>query len=164
MLQKMVSQAWALNRCALAAGATSLPPAKSCSVRRMSQLQRDLAKIFLAFQGVQKAGICSRYQFIVLSAESKASIRVMTLGARAVPLSTAAANKLLACNPTQECCGAGWVRVVVRVSRTGVEGSRSRPALFASEVQPDEQQAHILVQRGIRQLQYRAFFEGEQRE
>ena len=31
-----------------------------------------------------------------------------------------------------------------------MEGSRSRPALFASDVQPNEQCAHILVHRGIR--------------
>ena len=45
----------------------------------------------------------------------------------------------------------------------GVEESRSRSAMLASQVQPKEQFAHILVRRGIRQLEYRAFCKGEQR-
>ena len=96
---------------------------------------------------------------IALLAETRASNRVMTLRARTVPLSPGAANKWLPCNPTPECCGANLVRVV-RV----VQGSRSTPALFASDVHPNEQYAHILVHRGIRQLQYRAFCVGEQRD
>ena len=40
-------------------------------------------------------------RIIVLSAESRASNRVMTSGARTVPLSPGVANKWLPCNPTQ---------------------------------------------------------------
>ena len=99
-------------------------------------------------------------RIVVLLAESRAWNSLITLGLRTVPLAPLAANKWLPCSPTPELCGAG------RVSRRqafGVE-SRSRPAVLASQIQPNEQFAHILVQRGIRQLQYRALCEGEQRE
>ena len=90
----MVSPAWALNPCAWAAGATSLAPAKSCSVRKMSQLQRDLANWHFWGNLFQVP-----IRIIVLLAESRASNRVMTLGARTVPLSPGNAHNVVALQP-----------------------------------------------------------------
>ena len=63
-------------------------------MRRMSQLQRGLAKIRLAFWA-SKCGSLFQVpiRIVVLLAESRASNRVMTSGARTVPLSPAAATK-----------------------------------------------------------------------
>ena len=135
---QMVSQCWAWNPGAWAARATSLPPAQR-STKEKPDVPPKRSK-FPKLATTSEANTESKSRKV-----RRVRCRVMTSGARTVPLSPGAANKWLPCNPTQKCCGAGWVRV-------------SAPASFASDVQPNEQHAHILVQRGVRQLKYRAFF------